>query len=27
MLAKHITPGEVEKIKGLLPPEIRSLWT
>jgi uncharacterized protein (DUF2267 family) len=27
VLAKHITPGEVEKIKGALPPDIRSLWT
>jgi uncharacterized protein (DUF2267 family) len=27
VLAKHITPGEVEKIKGALPPSIRSLWT
>jgi uncharacterized protein (DUF2267 family) len=27
VLAKHITPGEVEKIKGVLPPDIRSLWT
>lgn len=26
VLAKHITPGEVEKIKGALPAEIRSLW-
>jgi uncharacterized protein (DUF2267 family) len=27
VLAKHITSGEVEKIKGALPPDIRSLWT
>jgi uncharacterized protein (DUF2267 family) len=26
LLAKHITPGEVEKIKKSLPEEIRSLW-
>ena len=26
MLAEHITPGEVEKIKGALPPAIRALW-
>ena len=26
VLAKHITPGEVENIKGALPTEIRSLW-
>jgi uncharacterized protein (DUF2267 family) len=26
VLAKHITPGEVEKIKGDLPADIRSLW-
>lgn len=26
VLAKHITPGEVEKIKGALPSEVRSLW-
>jgi uncharacterized protein (DUF2267 family) len=26
VLAKHITPGEVAKIKGVLPPEIRQLW-
>src|SRR3990172_10533623 len=25
--AKHITPGEGEKIKGALPSEIRSLWS
>lgn len=27
VLAKHITPGEVEKIKSALPEDIRSLWT
>jgi len=27
VLAKHITPGEVEKIKGALPEDIRSLWS
>ena len=27
VLAKHITPGEVEKIKGILPADIRSLWS
>ena len=27
VLAKHITSGEVEKIKGTLPPDIRTLWT
>ena len=27
VLAKHITPGEVEKIKGALPTDLRSLWT
>lgn len=27
VLAKHVTPGEVQKIKGVLPPEIRSLWS
>jgi uncharacterized protein (DUF2267 family) len=26
VLAKHITPGEVEKLKKSLPEEIRSLW-
>jgi uncharacterized protein (DUF2267 family) len=26
VLAKHITHGEVEKIKAVLPPDIRSLW-
>jgi uncharacterized protein (DUF2267 family) len=26
VLAKHITPGEVAKIKGALPEDIRSLW-
>jgi uncharacterized protein (DUF2267 family) len=27
VLAKHITPGEAEKIKGALPAEVRSLWS
>lgn len=27
VLAKHITPGEVEKIKSALPEDIRSLWS
>ena len=27
VLANHITPGEVEKIKKALPEEIRSLWS
>jgi uncharacterized protein (DUF2267 family) len=27
VLAKHITPGEVEKIKSTLPADIRSLWS
>ncbi len=27
VLTKHITPGEVQKIKGALPTEIRSLWS
>ena len=27
VLTKHIAPGEVEKIKAILPPDIRSLWT
>jgi uncharacterized protein (DUF2267 family) len=27
VLAKHITPGEAEKVKQLLPEDIRSLWT
>jgi uncharacterized protein (DUF2267 family) len=27
VLSKHITPGEVEKIRKALPEEIRSLWT
>ncbi|MEX0676083.1 MAG: DUF2267 domain-containing protein [Pirellulales bacterium] len=27
VLAKHVTPGEVQKIKGVLPAEIRSLWS
>ncbi len=27
VLAKHITPGEAEKVRGVLPPDIRSLWT
>ena len=26
VLAKHITSGEVENVKGALPPHIRSLW-
>jgi uncharacterized protein (DUF2267 family) len=26
VLAKHITPGEVEKIKGALPADVRALW-
>jgi uncharacterized protein (DUF2267 family) len=26
VLAKHITPGEIEKVKQLLPEDIRSLW-
>ena len=27
VLAKHITQGEIEKIKASLPADIRSLWT
>lgn len=27
VLAKHISPGEVENIKGALPRDIRSLWS
>jgi uncharacterized protein (DUF2267 family) len=27
VLAKHVTPGEVEKIRKALPEDIRSLWT
>ena len=27
VLAKHITPGEVDKIKKSLPEDIRSLWS
>ncbi len=27
VLAKHITPGEVEKIKGTLPADVRALWS
>jgi uncharacterized protein (DUF2267 family) len=27
VLMKHITPGEVEKVKNSMPEEIRSLWT
>ncbi len=26
VIAKHITPGEVAKIKGVLPADIRALW-
>jgi uncharacterized protein (DUF2267 family) len=26
VLAKHITPGEVEKIKESMPAEVRALW-
>lgn len=26
VLSRHITPGEVEKLKGLLPKDIRELW-
>jgi uncharacterized protein (DUF2267 family) len=27
VLAKHLTPGEVDKVKHALPEDIRSLWT
>jgi uncharacterized protein (DUF2267 family) len=27
VLAKHVTAGEIEKIKGALPEDIRSLWS
>lgn len=26
VLAKHITPGEAEKVKAILPAEVRALW-
>jgi uncharacterized protein (DUF2267 family) len=26
VLGRHISPGEVEKIKAVLPPDIRALW-
>lgn len=26
VLARHVTPGVVDKLKALLPPEIRALW-
>ncbi len=26
VIARHVDPGEVEKAKGLLPAELRSLW-
>jgi uncharacterized protein (DUF2267 family) len=26
VLAKHITPGEAQKVKQVLPEDIRSLW-
>jgi uncharacterized protein (DUF2267 family) len=26
VIAKHVDPGEVEKVKSLFPAELRSLW-
>jgi uncharacterized protein (DUF2267 family) len=26
VLADHLSPGEVEKLRGIFPPELRSLW-